>query len=132
MADSIEQMIRRLASDRCEYCRVPESGARFRHVMDHVIARQHGGTTVIENLALCCGRCNQYKGPNISSIDPDTHQMARLFHPRLDQWPQHFRYERAVLIGLTPVGRATIVTLRINHPLRIAARQALIETGVHF
>jgi hypothetical protein len=132
MPESIEQMIRRLAAGRCEYCRVPESGSRFHHVLDHVIARQHGGATVFENLALCCGRCNQYKGPNISSVDPKSRSIVRLYHPRSDQWNEHFRYEGAILIGITSIGRATVAALRINHPLRIAARQALIETGVLF
>ena len=58
--------------------------------------------------------------------------MCRLFHPRIDAWSEHFRYDGAVLAGLTPIGRATVATLAINLPLRIAARQALIETGIAF
>ena len=54
----------------------------------------------------------------------------RLFNPRTDIWREHFRYDGAVLVGLTPVGRTTIQTLSINLPLRVAARRALMETGV--
>ncbi len=128
----LEQIIRRRALDRCEYCRMPEAASDLKHVLDHVIARQHGGRAQATNLALCCGRCNQFKGPNLAGIDPQTHQMSRLFHPRRDVWTEHFRYEEAVLIGLTPVGRATIATLGINLPIRVAVRQALIDTGNSF
>lgn len=130
MAEPLEQTIRRLASDRCEYCHVPDATSRLKHVLDHIVARQHGGQTELENLALCCGRCNQFKGPNLTGIDPDTGQLTRLFRPRLDQWSDHFRYEGAVLIGLSAIGRTTIAVLSINHPLRIAAREALIQTGL--
>lgn len=79
MPEPLEQLIRRLASGRCEYCRMPQSASRFKHVLDHIIARQHGGKTEARNLALCCGRCNQAKGPNIAGIDPETGELTRLF-----------------------------------------------------
>jgi 5-methylcytosine-specific restriction endonuclease McrA len=72
MPESLEQQVRRLASDRCEYCRIPETAARLKHVLDHIVARQHGGKTELNNIALCCGRCNQHKGPNLAGIDPQT------------------------------------------------------------
>jgi hypothetical protein len=130
MPEPLEQTIRRLASDRCEYCHVPDATSRLKHVLDHVVARQHGGKTELNNLALCCGRCNQFKRPNLSGIDPETGQLTRLFHPRNDIWAEHFRYEGAVLIPLSAVGRTTTAVLSINHPLRIAAREALLQTGV--
>jgi hypothetical protein len=99
--------------------------------LDHVIARQHGGHSVVTNLALCCPRCNQFKGPNIAGIDPDTGLLSRLFHPRADLWEVHFRYQNLILQGLTEVGRATTAVLSINLPLRVVARHALREKG-HF
>src|SRR5690242_18317665 len=108
MPESLDQVVRRLAGGRCEYCLIPEAVFRFKHVLDHVLARQHGGPTQFSNLALCCRRCNQSKGPNLTGIDPETGQITRLFHPRTDNWADHFRYAEAVLVGLTPVGRATI------------------------
>jgi HNH endonuclease len=132
MPESLGQVIRAMAQGRCEYCRMPQSEYRFRFVMDHIIARQHGGLTEMTNLALCCGPCNLFKGPNLAGIDPASGQMARLFNPRTDRWPEHFRYEDAVLVGLTPTGGATVAVLAINLPLRIAARRALIDIGVTF
>jgi hypothetical protein len=132
MAKALEQSIRRLAADRCEYCRAPEAATGLLHVIDHIIARQHGGKSDADNLALCCGRCNQFKGPNIAGIDPATGNLSRLFHPRRDNWEEHFRYDQEILIGLSPIGRATILVLAINMPIRIAARRALIESGLQF
>jgi hypothetical protein len=132
MPSLLEQTIRQLASDRCEYCRMPEHGTRLKHVLDHIVARQHGGYTELSNLALCCGRCYQHKGPNLAGIDPESGELVRLFHPRTDTWADHFRYDEAILVGITPLGRATITVLAINLPIRIAARQALIETGTTF
>jgi hypothetical protein len=130
MVEPVEAMIRRLAGDRCEYCKIPERPANLRHVLDHVIARQHGGTTRFENLALCCGRCNQFKGPNIAGIDVDTGNIARLFNPRADVWADHFSYQGVILVGKTDIGRATVVVLAINGLSRIATRSALRQCGL--
>lgn len=54
--------------------------------MEHIIARQHGGQTILDNLAWACHRCNRRKGPNLTGIDPSTHEIAPLFHPRRDVW----------------------------------------------
>jgi cation diffusion facilitator CzcD-associated flavoprotein CzcO len=101
-------------------------------VIDHVVAKQHGGADESGNLALCCGRCNQHKGPNIAGVDPETGAMMRLFHPRRDLWSEHFQYEGGVVVGLTEIGRATAAVLAINLPIRVASRTALIDTGFVF
>jgi 5-methylcytosine-specific restriction endonuclease McrA len=111
----------------CEYCRMPESASELKHVIDHIIAMQHGGRTVLENLALCCGRCNLYKGPNIAGIDPQDGRLVRLFNPRTDSWNEHFRW--AVAVGITDIGRATVAVLAMNKSNRVAARQSLIDVG---
>ena len=121
--DGLDEQIRVLAGDACEYCRLPQSASPLRFVLDHVIARQHRGERVLPNLALACGRCNRHKGPNISGIDPDTQVLTRLFHPRQDVWSQHFKWDEATLVGLTPIGRATVVVPAINDPSQILVRQ---------
>ena len=77
---------------RCEYCQLPQAFADARHEIDHVIAEKHGGQTTLENLALACFHCNNHKGPNIAGIDSLSGQLTRLFHPRSDQWKEHFRW----------------------------------------
>jgi hypothetical protein len=56
--------------------------------------------------------------------------MVRLFHPRNDHWPDHFRRSGSGrLIGRTATGRATIVALGMNRPAVIAIRRALAKLG---
>ena len=68
-------------------------------VIDHIIARQHGGQSERSNLALACLNCNAHKGPNISGLDPKTGRLTRLFHPRRHKWNRHFRWLGPLLIG---------------------------------
>jgi hypothetical protein len=130
MSNAIDEAVRRRARSACEYCLMPQSIHRLRFPIDHIIARQHGGATTLENLALACGRCNLHKGPNIAGIDPVTGQLARLFNPRRDQWREHFRLDGAHIVGISPEGRATVVTLAMNHAEDVAIRLELIEQKI--
>ena len=97
--------------------------------LDHIIAIQHGGATVIDNLALACVHCNRHKGPNVAGVDAMTGQVAPLFHPRRERWPDHFAWAGAVLTGKTQTGRVTIQVLAINSPDFRTMRAALMESG---
>ena len=98
--------------------------------IDHVRAQKHHGPTTADNLAWACFPCNNHKAANLAGIDPETEAMARLFHPREDQWEEHFTWEGARLLGKTAVGRATVDVLGINHSDRVALRQELLAEGV--
>jgi len=117
------------AGQRCEYCLLHEDDAVLPHEPDHIIAMQHGGKTVAENLALSCWDCNHVKGPNLSSVDPLTGEIAELFHPRRDRWADHFRLDGASITGLTPKGRATAFLLQFNASDRIRQRGYLQDVG---
>lgn len=125
-----DKRVRDRARDRCEYCGIPQSGVRLRHVIDHVRARQHGGLSDETNLALCCGRCKLHNGPNLSGVDPTDDAVVPLFHPRTDQWSDHFRYEGANIVGLPPTGRATVAVLGMQLPVRVAARRGMLTRGL--
>jgi len=113
----------------CEYCRLPQVVRRLRFQIEHVISRQHGGGDALGNLALACGRCNRHQGPNIAGIDGATGQLIRLFNPRVDRWQDHFRWEGALAVGVTPIGRATIEVLAMNHPEDVAIRLEMMDSG---
>jgi cation diffusion facilitator CzcD-associated flavoprotein CzcO len=108
---------------------MPEAVRHLKFVVDHIIARQHDGPTELENLAFCCGHCNLHKGPNIAGIDPESRQFCQLFHPRHDNWAEHFRWQGPLLVGASAVGRATIAVLAINDPVQIMTRRALMNEG---
>ena len=129
MDQTLQRKVWRRAGAACEYCRLPQHADPLPFQIDHVLAQQHGGLTVSENLALACLFCNKHKGPNIAGIDPQSGKMVRLFHPRRDKWSRHFRWEDCRLVGRTATGRATIHVLAINHPDNIELRKALIDNG---
>jgi len=79
----VREFVRLRAAGFCEYCHISERFTLAEHEIDHVIAVKHGGQTVVGNLALCCTLCNRFKGSDIASIDPETGQIAPLFHPRI-------------------------------------------------
>lgn len=101
MERALEEAVRRRARGRCEYC-FPENFAEVPFQIEHIIARQHGGKTESENLALACAFCNRHKGPNISGVDPGSSEVVRLFDPRRQLWSEHFEWNGAVLVGRTP------------------------------
>ena len=87
MDESMTRRVRERAGHACEYCRMPQ--AYYPTVpfpIDHIIARQHGGTTTLGNLALSCLHDNSHKGPNLTGIDPLTRKLTRLFHPMRHKW----------------------------------------------
>jgi len=125
---ALDLRVRSRSGERCEYCLLPQSVRCLRFHVEHIIPIQHGGRDTLDNLALACGRCNRHKGPNIAGVDPLSGRMTRLFHPRTDRWPDHFRWEGPYAIGLTSIGRTTVYVLSMNHPDEIAIRQELVES----
>jgi hypothetical protein len=91
--------------------------------VEHIVSRQHGGTDDPRGLALACDRCNAYKGPNLTSIDPDTGTVVALFSPRRDVWTDHFVVREGEILGLTPAGRATVRPFNMNAPRRVELRK---------
>jgi len=91
--------------------------------VEHIVSRQHGGTDDPNGLALACDRCNAYKGPNLTSIDPSTQAVVALFSPRQDAWGDRFVVREGEIPGLTPAGRATVRLLNMNAPRRVELRR---------
>jgi HNH endonuclease len=124
--------LRRLARDRCDYCQMPRRLDPLPFQVDHIIARQHGGKTILSNLAWSCFRCNKHKGPNIAGLNPATGRLVSLFHPRRQRWDRHFYWDGPTLIGRTGVGSATIQVLSINDSDAIEFRTELMDEGAFF
>lgn len=97
--------------------------------VEHIVARQHAGSDSADNLALACDRCNAYKGPNLTSIDSDTGEITPLFNPRRHAWDTHFRFDGGEVVGLTPIGHATVRFLNMNAPRRVLLRDLWLREG---
>ena len=123
MDAAIRQQVRQRAQYKCEYCQIPEAATPFiTFHAEHIIAQQHQVDDTLDNLALSCDRCNAYKGPNLSSIDPDSKAIVELFHPRRGQWNEHFELKAGFIVGKTPSGRATVKLLNMNASRRVQLR----------
>jgi len=127
MEEATRDLVRRRARERCEYCGLHQEHCELRHHIEHIIAKQQGGSDDTENLALACHRCNLRKGPNLTGIDPNTGQVVHLFHPRRDLWSQHFAFEGVRINGVTAIGRATPQVLDSNDPRRIELRAEILK-----
>lgn len=115
MDEQLRWFVRERAGHRCEYCGLRQDAEPFfAYHIEHIVARQHGGEDESGNLCLACYHCNAHKGPNLSGLDPESGALVRLFHPRQDRWDEHFARNGVVIVGRTPVGRATVILLKMN------------------
>ena len=126
MTAADRQAVRKRAHNRCEYCRIHQDDIPFVPLqLEHVIPRQHKGKDAIGNLALACHRCNKFKGPNLSAIDPRTGRVVRVFNPRRQRWGEHFSRRGVLILGRTAVGRATVELLQMNAAKRQHLRREI-------
>ena len=125
--DVLRRFVIERAGGRCEYCLLHQDDGPFSHHVDHIIPLKHGGQTVSDNLALACLECNRHKGSDLTAIDPVDGVIVPLFNPRSQTWEEHFVLQGARIIGLTSIGRATAVLLRLNDRVRVLQRQFLID-----
>jgi HNH endonuclease len=130
MDAATRDFVRDRATGRCEYCRLPQEAAPyFRFHIEHIRARQHGGSDDPANLALACPDCNAKKGPNVATISPDTGSLVELFDPRGHRWEEHFEFLGPEIIGISEIGRSTVRLLDMNEDERVAIRADLLVEG---
>jgi 5-methylcytosine-specific restriction endonuclease McrA len=91
------------------------------------------GTDELENLALACQTCNNYKYTKTEAIDLLTKKAVPIYHPRKDVWNEHFTWNSdfTKLIGISPTGRATIEILKLNREGVRNLRFVLYSVGKH-
>jgi hypothetical protein len=127
------QRVAERASNRCEYCQTPNSFSVKSFEVEHITPRVKGGRTILANLAFACPGCNSFKHMKTTGRDPISREIVQLYNPRQDKWREHFAWSDDVLqvVGLTAVGRATIVTLHLNRPGLMNLRYALFAVSKH-
>ncbi len=133
MSNYISSETRQIVADRannvCEYCLIGEVDAYYRHQVEHIISRKHGGSSNLDNLALACVFCNRYKGSDIASLIPETDELIRFYNPRINRWREHFRLNGVIIEPLTEIGEATVRILQMNHEDQILEREVLHRRG---
>lgn len=118
---------------RCAYCHTAQKVIGPFLEIDHIVPESRGGGSEEANLALACPMCNSYKSDHVDAVDPKTQEHVFLFHPRRDEWHEHFEWQDggATIRGKTPNGRATVEALRMNHPEIVLVRQMWVRVGWH-
>ncbi len=129
----LRRQVRADAGHRCGYCRSSEHLTGTPLEVDHLIPEAAGGLTIRENLWLACHRCNEFKSDRTHAADAITGDTVALFNPRTHRWREHFAWspDGIFVVGLTPCGRATVDTLRLNNEYIIEARRFWVEAGWH-
>lgn len=118
------------AAYTCEYCQTTQRVIGQALHVEHIIP---DGNDHPDNLCLSCPSCNLSKARAVSAVDPDTEQDVPLFNPRQQTWSDHFEwtYNGSIIRGLTPIGRATVVRLRMNLTRIVEARKIWVRSGEH-
>ena len=120
-----KEHVRERAGNGCEYCYLHQTDSPLASLhVEHIIPRVHGGGDELDNLALACIDCNLHKGTNLTGIDPETGLITELFHPRRQQWDDHFEWLGIYIHGKTAVGRTTIRVLNMNSEDQLALRSS--------
>lgn len=130
----VERRIRTAARDRCGYCLSPQHLVMARLQMEHIVPLSKGGSNDESNLWLACPLCNAFKASKIDALDPSTSTVVPLFNPRTQVWAEHFEWtaDGLRIVGKTPVGRATVLALRLDSdPDAIAVRSYWVAAGWH-
>jgi hypothetical protein len=121
------------AKNRCGYCLASAENTGLILHVEHLVPRSDGGATEESNLWLACADCNAYRSDQTVAEDPVTGELVRLFNPTQDKWADHFVWIRSgmLVMGITPIGRATVAALRMNRSNLVAARIRWINVGWH-
>lgn len=128
-----KQDIAQRAGNCCEYC---WSQLRFSpdpFSIEHILPRASGGSDDATNLAMACQGCNSRKYVSVTAIDPVSGETVPLYHPRQHRWRDHFAWntDYTMMVGLTPIGRATIEKLQLNRTGVANLRRVLRAVGEH-
>jgi hypothetical protein len=129
----LERQVLADAGHRCGYCRSDEVLTGIPLSTEHLLPIAAGGLTDRENLWRSCRPCNELKGTQTHATDPETHEAVPLYNPRTQPWIEHFMWNDSgtQILGLTPIGRATVVALQLNRPLLVGARRRWVLAGWH-
>jgi HNH endonuclease len=131
--DVVRNRVSEAFGNRCSYCLAAQRYVLSKLEIEHIIPVTLGGASDEWNLCLACRLCNLYKSNQTEAVDPVTNSTIALFNPRTQVWGDHFRWgqDGAIIIGLTPTGRATVEALRLNNEIAVEVRRNWVLVGWH-
>lgn len=131
--NTLREKIRQDAGNRCGYCLGRQELVLGVLEIDHLVPTGAGGSDGEDNLWLACRACNNAKSSQQDAVDPLTGQLVPLFNPRTQSWWNHFCWSASgvEIIGITPIGRATVVALDLNNVISLMVRRNWVNAGWH-
>jgi HNH endonuclease len=131
--ESLKNQVEQADHRRCCYCLTSEANSGIPMTHDHILPRSKGGEITFQNLCLACRSCNEFKSDATQVNDPLTGETVPLFNPRLQVWSEHFAWspDSTKVEGLTAIGRATTIALRMNNAIIVSARWRWAISGWH-
>ena len=129
----LRTLVEKRARGYCEYCLAFSQFSPSNFEMEHIRPEVKDGKTEANNLALSCRRCNGLKFTKTQHFDIISKKMIDLYHPRKDNWFEHFHWneDETIIIGKTPKGRVTIDLLQINRTSNLNLSALLSLVGLH-
>jgi hypothetical protein len=117
----------------CSYCQAAQQYVLSKLEIEHIIPIALGGSNDEWNLCLACRLYNLYKSDQIEATDPISKAIVALFDLRTQAWSDHFQWSQdgAIIVGLTPVGRATVEALHLNNEIAVEVRRNWVLVGWH-
>lgn len=133
ISPDVRRLVRARANEVCEYCLASSLYSFHAFTIDHVVPISKGGKNDQDNLVFSCQYCNSSKYNKVASLDLLTGNLVPLFNPRRDNWSEHFIWNDGFssIIGITPIGRATVICLKMNRESAQNLRTVLYQFGVH-
>lgn len=130
---AIREAVINRANGCCEYCKSQDKFSPNGFTIDHIVPLSAGGLDGLDNLAYACFLCNRLKSNKTTSFDLLTSSPVQLFNPRQSQWYDHFAWneDATLIIGISPVGRCSIIEIKLNREKLIEYRKAILPFGVH-
>ncbi len=130
---AVRKFVIERAEGLCEYCQSQEWFSPQPFTFDHIVPVSKKGDNGSENLARACQGCNSSKLAKTEAFDMVTNAYVPLFNPRTQNWGDHFAWDETFtqILGLTPIGRATVVALKLNRQQLVGMREFLVGFGKH-
>lgn len=133
VSQKLKDKLAKRARYYCEYCYASQKFSSDPFCIEHIIPISKGGNSEQDNLALAYSGCNNHKYTHTEAIDPISGISVPLFHPRKDKWQNHFarNNDKTLILGISPIGRATIERLNLNRKGLQHQRRLLALAGEH-
>jgi hypothetical protein len=133
MTAALRLRVRERAFHCCEYCQMLEELSHDPFSVEHILPIVKGGLDDFLNRAWSCLGCNLYKFTATHAFDFVSGDLVPLYNPRQNTWSDHFKWEDdySLIVGISPIGRATVLRLRLNRLGLVNLRKILVVAGKH-